>query len=624
MPKAGSAKTRHVQRPTSDATDNAGLNASGAIRTHVKHNAAKEYLAIIVHDARLGQPQYINCSAWLTCPKIALPFAQAAARVVSTKSRYRTRAQLEKDLTLGFFRYCQSLGEASKITLGHLSTDLFRSFIDKHLGAKKDDGSYKFASSTRLHRVGALREIIEELKRTNRADLPVECDVPRSNWLGEGRDFKATEPLSLGKLRRFFSCCLRQVAATMKRMESFWKTREMVEEGLQSGKKIRNTQQNRFALAVIEISEECGGFLPERQFLLEHQRMKTYALTRRFGYSELASAMYPQAVELVPFVYLLAFFTLFNPQPLLDLPLKGAWFEKILGVERVRFATVKYRAGGAIQRRSFVVDDADDNPGRLVRFILRWTQPLRKFCDTKVRSKLFIYAGRNKGSTPDEGVATYALEENGRSVNFNNHSFLFCRQNGFDWIGLRKIRATGAEVADLAFEGDPIAIRTLLGQKSANVSDHYRSGTAKRRGEAKLAAGMNLRGRWLASQGKIDPRGSHREEFLSAATPGWHCLDPLRSPIVTEVEGRLCGAIGRCPGCALAILNLSSSYSLCRCLQLKRRLEESRAELGPVEWKVKWGKEYSKLTKFWLPQFTQKRTLAGAKNLTLAPFPPLD
>lgn len=562
-----------------------------------------------------------DCSAWLSTPKLALVFAESLARKMRPLS-FRSRQVDVENLTRGWFTFCASLPGAEALDLPDLTGSLIARFVYQFLGAKSEDGEYAIKSgSTRIHRLGVLRKVIEGLGDEAKARLPESFSIPVAPWRG-AKLYTPTPPLEMDLASKIYACASERVAEVMAAVEAVWESAGEA-QAADPNVSTRRLPARTLPLgaAYLRVIELSGGYLPERK-VLRAEGGELFALTRVHGYSQLARALAPTPRDIVPFVYLLAFQTLLNQQPLLDLRLGDVAVSEVLGIPRVHIETVKHRAN-TVQRMNFAESTSPDSPFRTLTFLVKWTKNIRKFCDASIRNDLFIYAPRDKHG--EQRVETFHEHGRGRSPNFEALNTVFCKTSGFPWTGLRSIRALGAELANLIFGDNPDVQRQLLGQKCRTTGEgHYTSPASQRRGEQRLALAMEERTRWINTGGAIEPRGANREDDHSAATPGFTCIDPFHSPLRGQHSGRLCQAYGDCPGCPLGVANVHSGYSLARLLQLRQRFIEARADMGDAAWSARWQIAFTRLDTFWLPQFTDAEVVSEAETLTLPPLPPLD
>jgi len=620
MAKSGAAKSRHAQqgatgtRLAGDAESTPGSDA-------IVYDDTKASLLVRLVDRRTNISVTVDCSTWLVAPDLALAFVKSSVAACSGQ-RLRTREAHLINLSRGLFEYLRSCERHSNLTLVDLTTTFLREVVGEWIGRIREDGSYHFNYDTRNHYLGAIRKVIRHIKAHDRSSLPNDCEVPSNPWPGGQNCSKAAMARNPINDSAFYRHCRDAAAKQMAEVEAVWRS---ADEALRINPRIaENTLPRRgrtVGMAYLRVSHLTGGYLPEQKVLKEASG-EVFDLTNDFGYRTIARALAPLASELTKFVYLLAFATLLNQQPLVDLEISDLEIKSILNTKRLLIKGTKHRSGKTL-RLSFAESNESDSPFRVIAFVRRWTERLREICPEDLKNNLWLYVPRNQYGKL--AVKTYHQMGRGVAVNFHSHTQTFCTAAGFEWRGVRSVRAAGAEIADQLFDGDIRQVSALLQHSGISVTEkHYRSRAAQQRQTEQLVAGISQRERWVLSDGKIDPRNAPASDELGAATPGFRCNDPLSSPIRGEREGRMCGAYGQCPACPLGSIDVSSPYALARLLQLKALHQRAREQLGEQAWQMRWGESYTHLVTFWLPLFTNEAVLAEAERLLIPPLPPLD
>ena len=581
------------------------------------YNREEKKLVTLIVIKGAAEPTAFDCSQWLGHEEIAIAFADALS-TVGKHMAFRTCDQHVIDLTFGFFAYCDST-ERSDLRLRDINFAFIEGFI-KFLSKLENDGTFVHASTTRLHRLGTLRAVINTLKAQG-YELSEDCEVRANPWPGATRDVKKeTVPLDYPTAAKLLLYCQTCVIETIRDVEEIWRIEAKSRDALKHTVIDQNFEPRTRGEAIVWLKEMCDGYLPERK-KLKAEGGKMFAVVEQFGFLSLVRAFGPYAGDLAPFVYYLAFRTAMNGQPLLDLKASEVLLGSILGEERVKLASLKHRGNG-IMRPGLSQSSDPSSPYYVLKFLLRWTEDIRQLAQETIKDQLFLYVPRN--SRKGEAFNSYFQGGKGKSPQFNQSTIQICKRAGVPWIGFRRIRSTAGDIGDSAFGGDLLKVAQLLQQKNVSTTErHYRAGGPRRRQSEALAHGITLRQRWIDSSGTIDPRNVHSEHDQTAATPGWGCLDPLSSPLRGQEAGRLCTAYGDCPNCPLAVLDIASVYAAGRCLQLKQAYRESRDAMGPISWEVRWSAAARELCETWLPQFSEQM-LAKVASLNLPPLPALD
>ena len=551
-----------------------------------------------------------DCSSWLAVPKLALLFAEATQRVLTDRSTIRTRYGVIASLRSGFFEYCGNLLNATELDASDLTSEFMRTFVEYIGAATKDSGGSRYATGTQRHFVSALRSVITVLK----SDGVIGEDVLVPSI--KGKKQHATPPLDRDLYARFLAQCLSDCSATIAEIDKILVDANAIRRASRgsapAGDQLARAVADAFASYVI---------LPERK-VLQKTDSRVFEIATAVGYTAVRRAAHPMAQELTPFVYYLAGITVYNAQPLMEMKLEDIIETRVLGVARLSLHPYKTRAHRH-QPRSFAITAERDNPAVLINFIKRWTSRARSVAPPEAKEALFIYVPRNRKA--DELVRPLYDRALGMSREFLHHSVSYCKKNGFPNIGTRALRATGADIADEEFEGDPVETGALLGH-SPNVGRHasYRNERVVERDEDRLAGAMAARTRWAESDGKIDSRLESASKNRTAATPGFRCLDPFNSPIAGEKRGRLCGAYGFCPTCPLGWPDSDVAYAVARLLQLRERVSQALERLGAAVWQARIKPIGLCIDQVWLPRLATESTLAAARMLDLNPLPHLE
>lgn len=608
MPKKGSAKERF---------GNLARASVGKRHDAYMHDIEAGSLRVLFIPKAETTVAFADCSALLALPRTALAFASALSRWAGGRMRGTVEAKIS-NLTYGFVRFAKESRIADELRLQDIDTALINRFV-AFLGEKRSDGSYAFKAYTRVHRLGALKTIIEGLRALGEP-LPSDCEVQPNPWplaTRNPQDF-TEESLSKDEGVRFYRYCRDSVVATMEEVRSIWAE----EQGDTIELGIRDQDKNLLRRA----KERFGCVLPERK-ALKAARDPLFEDIQAYGYMRVARSFGPYAADLCPFIYYLLFITGFNLQPLVDVQASDVLQIENMGRKLISVGSLKHRAlsskhpNGKPVRASFTIGDDPLSPAAVFQFLLRWTSYLRENSTSSRVRALFVFIPRNRAKASK--LDSYA-QEGRRVTDFQRHATAFCRKGGFGWIGARRIRDVVAELADEMFEGDVIATGHLLQHSRVETTrEHYQNATVRARQEGHLALGMQLRQRWVDSDGKIEPRNVPAEHDHSAATSGFRCSDPYDSPIPGQEKGKPCTAYGACPSCPLATLDIKSPYAAARCFQWKAAMADVRANLGAEAFRVRWGKSYWALVNVWLPAFTTEIWELAAK-LDLPPLEELE
>lgn len=365
--------------------------------------------------------------------------------------------------------------------------------------------------------------------------------------------------------------------------------------------------------------------------IAEQQRLSRQQFARRFpGLDRATRPPYHTMVQvrrflhftprtLIPFILLLNFESLFNPDTQLTIESKDIELPTAFSSTRKQVMGAKNRPTPKPQFHTYA--DTDKYPygtNALLAAVMKHTARTRRIMGSTEKSRrLFVFA--------NEVFGFGAFESQNTSTMWRNNLMRFIADHRLKHFTLAQIRATGSDLISEISRGDIAAQKEKLNHASARTTvQHYESSTAKkRRKEERLAPEIALRDRRLASHGKADTRGQNLSAAQkTAVTPGFLCFDPENSPIAGQVWGRLCSAYGMCPNCPLASVNVKSPTSLFRILQFKGRLEEASISCSSQRWLRVWQPQLTAVES-WLRGFDPFIFEMAAK-VDLPPTPRID
>jgi len=321
--------------------------------------------------------------------------------------------------------------------------------------------------------------------------------------------------------------------------------------------------------------------------------------------------------ELFPFVVVLAFWTLFNPETVTGIRFSGVRPD-VLG----RFAVVGYKGrSGTEQVATFPsTDDHPCAPKRVIDTIRFLTDPLRKRLPPDKRD--FLFVGLVRQTQRAKAMVQAYTELNG-----SMHSYFrdeFCKKYRLKTFNLQQIRTTGAVIVNRLFGGDVKTAQLLLNHLNIATTDSYVQKDALRIEAERVADQMEKRSRFVRSGGLRDVRDQPATP-QSAATPGFVCADPFDPPAKLDQEPGMCAAYGACPTCPLASVDRLSAASFAHVLRLRSLIRDVHAEpsLSPQRWIEAWKPRLLAVEQTWLPMFSEDVRAEAAATILDVPMPPL-
>ena len=325
------------------------------------------------------------------------------------------------------------------------------------------------------------------------------------------------------------------------------------------------------------------------------------ALLRRAGFVAAKRAAYPTKRDMVPFLVLLGFYTRLNPTVLCSIRLDQISRDTRLGqrvgvlsnaaAERISFDPYKPRSGRH-QHVSFAITDEPDNPDALVRFVERWTAPIRPAAGAS-GGRLFIFV-QTKGLNP---IGDFVF----RKLDFAIEMKPLCLDAGIRPLTPKQLRPASVDAIFQASGGDMALVRAAGWWKDVSTPEKvYLGPRTRRRGEEDLAFAVLLEER--RRHFGIDV--ANRPDWMDrgAATPGWICYDPHGGPLRTR-RGELCSAIGHCPLCPNSDLDDGSPRAFAWVVALGLAILAKRETMPEEHWRAKWEPILDGIVIDWLPLF---------------------
>ncbi|WP_129134618.1 hypothetical protein [Luteimonas sp. YGD11-2] len=562
MAKKGQSKTRFAL----DAGETAQPNASNELPPGVALEVFPSILAITFAD----QPGIrYDVRELVKLGGLAQPAAKSIARVLSSMKAGSSRRTKYKDFKYGYLKFIDEL-DYPPSDLGNLTQAHVGDFIT-WLGSTRSarDGE-PLTKGNRIHKLGCLKEMLRRLSRDDAA-IDVSLLVPPNPWATELCRRSATEPLTTEQLRSLVQHVENALQPII----------DWADKTFPASPREGNSHASSVAEAweVLQHIVDGRGYVPQKHELRSDVSISGYLRDPAFLDHLVALAGPNSRQAHLAYTYLLIF-TAFNEQPLRDVALCNIEIEAVMGFKRVLFAAEKNRSLGTVRR--VFHDDPEDRLSvfRVVDVMKRWTSLLRAIAPAEMQDKLFLFLPRNRTSAYP--VGTFSDVDTMGSTVFRNCMSTLSKELGDKYIGPRSIRASGAQIIDDITNGDLPVVAIAMGHETiVTTNNSYRSSAMRDRDQMKLAGVMLHRERYLASNGKVDPRGVRGMIETTGATPGWVCIDNLSSPIPGQRDGFPCTAYPECPACPHAQPHPNQSYFLARAVQLFGKIQDAVARQGP-------------------------------------------
>lgn len=571
--------------------------------------------------ARFASGDTIDLGFLMKLPELATPLAEAFLAVARTLST-RTRSGLASDLKTGFVAFLVAT-ERYDCRLEDIDQSLVNAFgnwLDRVSGR----GVAVLAETTREDKFGALRRLFVPLKNLYPRKIGKSVHVQKGRWIGSSRKAIPTPIIDHESWVRLWAACRTEI---LDQLELSAEGERLIQDGIERLPKNPSTQGAYRELDVFlaAVSQLYPGPLPSEDDMHKEHRHLANAQLVYHRRQQFLPYLYPLPRQLVPFVLILAMYTLFNGDGLLKLRLSQIKEQSVFGEDRVVFSIYKGR-NESFNPRSFAIDRSDPlNPASLVAYLKKWTARIRPFARPEMQDRLFLFVPAVRS---EKVPRSYEHEVGPTSdCTWSFHVTEFLKTHGLPHLRTRHIRKTGLDLVHELFSGDIRAVAAAGGQRSADVLDkHYTDDRARRRNDESLGSIMAARERELATGGRINPRHGPTGSDYHAATPGAMCLDPFNSPQPGQKAGRLCRAYGACWACPLLQLKPDQPYQLARAWQFRTEILNSRGYLPASRWVAAWQPRLTALEKHVLPAFEEEAVIAAATRLLphLPPLPRLD
>lgn len=452
--------------------------------------------------------------------------------------------------------------------------------------------------------------------------------IPRSPWRPNSRN--VTVAISAEDLSRVYAECFSEVVEIMKNHKDL----QTIEQHLPQNPlayldmTVKDLKNNKnLQLAILAQLYPSGPLPPRKELRKSHSIFKKiYTGEDQIlgGYTCLIPAFHPTPRSLVPFILMLTMQFSSNTTSILTAQRQEFSKISLLGTPRILWRYPKGRAGRE-QKHSCVIDGSPDNPDTLIKFLDAWSKRLRDSAPSHLKDRVFLYkltSGPSVSQTSSYGgIGKYSADN---SITWTSHLKNFLIEHKLPPLSIRNIRMSILDLVDHLSDGDIRARQALAQHRTIETTNKsYTSDAVKKRNEDRLAEAIVQRDRWWKSSSKIDKRGREKTEDLGAATPGWHCINPLQSPIQDQRAGELCQAYGHCPICPMAQLKAEDPYSAARVVQLRKMIVDSADQLPAERWISCWQPVLKALDTNWLPAIANN-ILTLSKKIPLSPLPPLE
>lgn len=536
----------------------------------------------------------------------------------------RTFETLRSQLSAGILRFAAERGLSDK-PLKNWPTDLVKQVIQwLRTEARKENGEL-LADGTARRYYGTFVNLFAQLQETPKLEtlLPELEAAPNNVFSGRHGAADATKSIGQSALVGALLAARADFLEVVQKVRYAQKLLSGAEVAPDSSR--RGEGQFRNLDAVLwYLSANYPGKLPPYTSFRDSEAKQERALfeaIRRLhgGWSNVAEYLQPLPESCVAPMLLVTIFGHFNTGPLRTLRTKDLRRTKVLNQDRleVRLTVQPGKERGTPYRRSFPIDDSDPcSPNSVLEVMLQWTERIRRDSG-KYHECIFIHV------TQENEVKAFAsakLDGYDSDMKWLHHLKHFCKRHNLPNFNVRELRLTSLDYGMWTLSDDLRATFALKGGASQQVvRESYTTDGARMRASSRIAELQAGKERYIRTKGKAHHMGSQSKD-LSAATPGWKCVDSFDSPIPGEVAGRQCGAFGRCPSCPHGSPQITA-VGLARLLQLREELEQARPRMPLQRWVACWQDVHDAVERKWIPLFNDKPQLwERVRRMSLAPI----
>jgi hypothetical protein len=583
---------------------------------------------------RRGAVYNVDCSAWMRYPALAIPFADVFFTWGGDK-RVGSIDGTKRSLTLFFTFLAEHATRAPHTPLQRLldlTPSLINAYID-WLNARRARNGRPLQARSKASALSVLRTTVTHLRQHPRYGprLDPHLHVRDHLWPGQQRGGTPRATLTRDAIIRMQQACVAEIGDIMARLDAGAHLIAAHRASLPTAP-CSSQAYREVGGCLAALDATFPGPIPPLATILDANRPLGNAIQIYHSRAALVAYLYATPRVLVPFVLMLGFATLFNPDTLLGLTWSqirpSHWFfgDDRLAIdpltpatrERIEVRGMKPRAR-QVQVRTFPAQVTDPgSPAVLLRHLERLTRRLRPAVAPRDADRVFLFElSRNAG----ERYRSYGQTMGPLSSDDTWHISLkaFIRDHALPPFTLAALRATGSDLIHELTGGDITAQQTLLGHRSAQTTaQHYTSDGARKRQNETLATVQTQRERWVRTNGKSDTRHMSPHATRRAVTPGFECVDPFDSPVPDQRPGQLCTAYLACPVCPLAVVTRRDPQALAQLVQLEHTLLAMRETVIPQR-SLALAPQLDAITHRWLPAFTDAAIWTAAQRLPTLP-----
>lgn len=541
-------------------------------------------------------PEVYDFTPFLRQPEIADLIAEGFrcwAHSVSSQSRYKKLGELSSGLASHLDSYLPN-----SVKLRSIDETFWTAYL-RYIDAPKVGGK-PWALATRAKALGAVRSCLTALEdhaiwSDEAKRLIYHSGFPSNPWPGRTRKSKPTEVILPHEVDRILTACLADVAVIRERLERNAALLKMGNEELEVARALgKEPDFSRLHVCAAYVHQAFPTQLASLSDLRRLNPRLPGAIKRNHSLGAVREILYNTFGDLVPFVALIGFKTIFNSETLLSL--EWSAIENSFNDKTIIFHAWKGRSNRTQTSTHQVGEPAAEvrlpaEDGTLVglqdllNLLDRLTKHTRAIlADDADADRVFIGVPQRRASSSK----AFSTDNKSRDIAWTWALQAFIKRHNLAPFTLKMIRATGADQTRREF--GIFAQQERQGHANPQTTrTFYTSDWVRKQGQDRIGQTQDLYVRAAETEGRIDPRGLGSNGMEGAATPGFLCLDPYASPRPAQERGKLCAAYGECPSCPLAVAQPGNDEAAAWYLALRKAIYAGQqGRVSAVQWQEKW------------------------------------
>lgn len=552
-----------------------------------------QWSLLIIFQKKAGLPAFtLDVSFLLDFPNLKELFAEAFS-IVGITRREISLSNIRRSLNRGFLNYLRAI-YLTKVFPSQITDEILIGFRQWLFAINESTPLARSSISNLICVVRTLTGCINTGPWAKDA-LSIASRVPYQKIRASSKNIP-TEVLNYETLSKI----IKKSEMEVLRIEERWSSgRELLSEGKKKLKALSGIRRNDmrdyadFSICLARLDELFPSTIPSLEVIRKRDANLYNAIVHLHGKGKVTSYLQPTPRDIIPFVLLISICTVFNLETVLTLE----WPRINRNVDRAGAPAIKIIGlkGRATKDPVRLFDKSCPvsqliSLDRLLNCLETICERVRQDLDYEHFGRIFIYVPQGKLQKPASfGTLRGHSEAASSSINWKKNFTQFVRDNDLPKFTARQLRSTLIDMVQL-IDGSLEAAQKIGNHRHpSTVWSHYTSAGVKNRYRERIGQVILLRERWNESEGKIDPRRLVPTEDKGAATPGFICLDPCRSPRPNQSDGKLCMDYGACPSCPQSAARPNDPASVSYYLALEQAIYQSHSQMLSKTWLERWG-----------------------------------